>query len=109
MALAMLPLDDRSVGRERLSRVFAVASALYALIALITVGIAALGLFGLAGLAVDPSAAEPARMLGLPWSLAINPAVAQTPTMALLFACGVLGINAGLLTLASRLLRTRAR
>ena len=41
MALAMLPLDDRSSGREMLSRVFAVAGALFSLMALITAGVAA--------------------------------------------------------------------
>lgn len=109
MALAMIPLDDRSAGRERLSRVFAVASALFGLIALITAGVAALGLFGLAGVAVDPTAADPAHLLGLPWSLAINPATAQTPTLALLLACGALVINGGLLALAARLTRAGAR
>ena len=34
MALAMLPLDDQSVGRDRLSRARSVASALFALMAL---------------------------------------------------------------------------
>ena len=109
MALAMLPLDDQSVGRERLSRVLSVASALFALMALITAAIAALGLFGLAGLAADPTAADPAQLLGLPWSLAINDATASTPMMTLALTCGALAINAVLLTLAGRLTRTRAR
>ena len=109
MALAMHPLDDRAAGRDRLSRVFAVSSALYALVALISAGIAGLGLFGLAGLAVDPVAAEPAQLLGLPWSLAISPATATTPTMMLLLSCGAMAINAVLIGLAARLLRTSAR
>lgn len=107
MALAMHPLDDRSGGREKLSRALSVASALFALMALITAGIAALGLFGLAGLAVDPSAAEPARILGLPWSLAISPALASSPTLSLALTCGALGINALLLTVAGRMTRKR--
>ena len=107
MALAMLPLDDRSVGREKLSRVLSVASALFVLMALITAGVAALGLFGLAGVAVDPGAAEPAHLLGLPWSLAINATTAPTPTLALALTCGALAITAGLLALAGR--RARAR
>jgi len=107
MALAMIPLDGRTSGREMLSRVFAVAGALFSLIALITAAVAALGLFGLAGVAVDPSAAEPARMLGLPWSLAINPAIAQTPTITLLLICAAMAFNAALLMLASRLVRAR--
>jgi hypothetical protein len=107
MALAMHPLDDRSVGRERLSRALSVASALFSLLALITAGVAGLGLFGLAGLAADPSAAEPARLLGLPWSLAINAGTAPTPAMTLALTCGALAINAVLLTLAGRLTRTR--
>jgi hypothetical protein len=109
MALAMIPLDDRASGRDMLSRGFAVAGALFSLMALITAGVAALGLLGLAGVPVDPSAAGPARMLGLPWSLAINPAIAQTPTVTLLLTCGALAVNAALLMLASRLVRTRAR
>lgn len=107
MALAMLPLDDRSAGRDRLSRALNVASALFVLMALITAGVAALGLFGLAGLAADPSAAEPAHMLGLPWSLAINDGTAPTPTISLALTCGALAINAGLLALAGRLTRAR--
>lgn len=107
MALAMLPLDDRSGGRERLSRVLSVASALFTLMALITAGVAGLGLFGLAGLPVDPSAAAPAHLLGLPWSLAINPATAQTPVMSLALTCGTLAVNAVLLTVAGRLARRR--
>jgi len=107
MALAMIPLDDRASGREMLSRVFAVAGALFSLMALITAAVAALGLFGLAGVAVDPSAAEPARMLGMPWSLAISPAIAQTPTVALLLTCAAMAVNAALLMLASRLVRAR--
>lgn len=107
MALAMLPLDDRSVGREKLSRVLAVASALFVLMALITAGIAALGLFGLAGVAVDPGAAEPARLLGLPWSLAINATTASTPTLAFALTCAALAVNAVLLAVAGRLARDR--
>jgi hypothetical protein len=107
MALAMLPLDDRSGGREMLSRAFAVAGALFSLMALITAAVAALGLLGLAGVPVDPSAAGPARMLGLPWSLAITPAVAQTPTVTLSLTCAAMAVNAALLTLASRLVRAR--
>ncbi|MBI5942226.1 MAG: hypothetical protein HY859_17600 [Caulobacterales bacterium] len=107
MALAMLPLDDRSVGREKLSRALSVASALFVLMALITAGIAALGLFGLAGVAVDPGAAEPAHLLGLPWSLGINATTAPTPTLALALTCGALAINAVLLTVAGRMARAR--
>lgn len=107
MALAMLPLDDRSGGRERLSRALSVASALFALMALITAGIAALGLFGLAGLPVDPVAAEPAHLLGLPWSLGITAVTAPTPAMSLALTCGALAINAILLTAAGRLTRAR--
>ena len=109
MALAMLPLDDRSSGRDMLSRGFAVAGALFSLMALITAAVAALGLLGLAGVAVDPAAAEPARMLGLPWSLAISPAIAQTPTVTLLLTCAAMAVNATLLMLASRLVRAGAR
>lgn len=109
MALAMLPLDDRSSGRDMLSRGFAVAGALFSLMALITGGVAALGLLGLAGLATDPSAAEPARMLGLPWSLAIRPALAPTPAVTLLLTCAAMAVNGTLLMLVSRLMRTRAR
>jgi len=105
----MLPLDDRSVGRERLSRVLSVASALFTLVALITAGVAALGLFGLAGTPVDPAAADPARLLGLPWSLGINSATAQTPAINLALTCGALGLNAVLLAVAGRLAHSRAR
>lgn len=107
MALAMLPLDDRSVGRDKLSRALSVASALFVLMALITAGVAALGLFGLAGVAIDPGATEPAHLLGLPWSLAINAATAPTPILALALTYGALAINAVLLTLAGRLARPR--
>ena len=109
MAMAMLPVDERSDGREKLSRVLSVASALFTLVALITAGVAALGLFGLAGVAVDPAAAEPAQLLGLPWSLGITPATAQTPTLSLALTCGALAINAALLMLAGRLAHRRAR
>lgn len=105
MALATHTMDDQAVGRERLSRVFAVAGALYALIALIAAGVAALGLFGLAGLTVDPEAIEPARLLGLPWSLAITPGVAPTPAMLLLLAGGAMALNAVLIHLAARTMR----
>ncbi len=104
MTLALQPMGDRSVGRERFSRVLAVTSALYGLIALITAVVAALGLFGLAG-PVDLAAAEPAQLLGLPWSLAISPANAPTPTLLMLLSCGALAINAGLIALAARLTR----
>lgn len=107
MAMAMLPLDGRSDGREKLSRVLAVTSALFVLMGLITAGVAALGLFGLAGSPVDPAAAEPARLLGLPWSLAITPATAPTPMLSLALTCGALGLNAVLLALAGRVLRAR--
>lgn len=107
MTLAIHPLD-RSAGRERFSRVFAVAGVLYALIALFTAGVAGLGLFGLAG-PVDPAAIEPARLLGLPWSLAISPANAATPLMLLLLSCGAMAINAVLIALAGRLMRGAAR
>jgi len=66
MALALNPMDDRDAGRERLSRLLAVAGAIYSLIALIMAGVAALGLLGLFGQPVDPAAAEPALMLGSP-------------------------------------------
>lgn len=105
MALAMSTMEDRAAGRERLSRVLGVAGALYNLMALISAAVAALGLFGLAGLAVDPAAVEPARMLGLPWSLAITPALAPTPTMLLLLAGAAMAVNAGLIQLAARMLR----
>lgn len=105
MALAMSTMDDRAAGRERLSRVLGVTGALYGLMALITAAVAALGLFGLAGLAVDPAAVEPARLLGLPWSLAITPALAPTPTSLLLLAGAAMAVNAGLFQLAARLLR----
>ncbi|MDO8296303.1 MAG: hypothetical protein Q7T19_07675 [Caulobacter sp.] len=105
MTLAMHSMDDRAAGRERLSRVLGVASALYVLMALITAAVAALGLFGLAGVAVDPAAAEPARLLGLPWSLAISPVLAPSPTMLLLLAGGAMAVNAGLIQLAARMLR----
>lgn len=109
MAMAMLPLDDRSDGREKLSRVLSVASALFTLVALITGGVAALGLFGLAGTPVDAAAAEPAQLLGLPWSLAITPATAQTPTISLALTCGAMALNAALLMLAGRLAHRSAR
>jgi hypothetical protein len=108
MTLAMPPMSDLSAGRERASRVFAVAGILYGLIALITAGVAALGLFGFAG-PIDPAAVEPARMLGLPWSLAITPATAATPTMLMLLACGAMVVNGALIGLAARLTRTAAR
>lgn len=108
MTLALHPLGDASVGRERLSRVFAVTSVLFVLIALISAGVAALGLFGFAG-PVDPVAVEPAQLLGLPWSLAITPAVAPTPVMMLALSCGAMAINAVLITLAGRLMRAGAR
>jgi hypothetical protein len=108
MTLAIHAMSDPSAGRERASRVFAVAGILYSLIALISAGVAALGLFGFAG-PIDPVAVEPAQLLGLPWSLAINPANAATPTMMLLLSCGTMAINAVLIGLAARLMRTGAR
>ncbi len=108
MTLAMHPMSDASVGRERASRVFAVASILYCLIALISAGVAALGLFGFAG-PVDPVAVEPAQLLGLPWSLAITPTLAPTPVMMLSLSCGAMAINAVLIAAAGRLMRGAAR
>ena len=108
MTLAMHSMPEPSAGRERASRVFAVAGILYSLIALISGGVAAMGLFGFAS-PIDPVAVEPAQLLGLPWSLAINSANAATPTMLLLLSCGAMAINAVLIGLAARLMRTAAR
>ena len=107
MALALHPLEDG--GRERFSRLLAVTRAIYALLAAITLAIAALGLFGLFGSPVDAAAAEPAKLLGLPWSLAISAAGNTGPAVTLLATAGALAINAALLGLAARFLRTPAR
>ncbi len=108
MALALHSSEDRDTGREHLSRLFGVAGALYSLMALIVAGVAALGLLGLFGQPVDPAAAEPALMLGLPWSLATGAAAGQAPAVILALTCAALAANAALLAVAARLIRTRA-
>lgn len=108
MTLATSPLSDALAGRERASRVFAVAGILYSLIALMSAGVAALGLFGIAG-PVDPVAVESAQLLGLPWSLAITPALATTPVMTLSMSCGAMALNAMLILLAGRVMRGGGR
>jgi len=108
MALALHPLEDGG-GRERVSRLLAVAGALYGLLATITLATAALGLFGLFGAAVDAAAADPAKLLGLPWSLALSAGGSPGPAVTLLAAAGALAVNGALLGLAARLLRTPAR
>ncbi|MDP1739144.1 MAG: hypothetical protein Q8L23_17095 [Caulobacter sp.] len=109
MALALNPMEDRDAGRERFSRLLAVAGALYTLIALIVAGVAALGLLGLFGQPVDPAAVEPALMLGLPWSLAVGAAAGQAPTVILALACAAMAANGALLAIAARLVRVSAR
>ena len=96
-------------GRERLSRVLAVAATLYSLMALISAGVAALGLFGLGGLAVDPAAIEPARLLGLPWSLAATASAAPSPAWLLGLVCATMAANFCLLALAARAARIGGR
>jgi hypothetical protein len=108
MTLALHPLEDGG-GREGFSRLLAVTGALYGLLAAITLAVAALGLFGLFGNPVDAAAAEPAKLLGLPWSLALGAAGNAGPAVTLLATAGALAVNGSLLGLAVRLLRTPAR
>lgn len=110
MALALHPLEDRDSGlRERLSRALGVAGALYSLLAVITGLVAALGLFGLFGVSVDPAAIEPARLLGLPWSLALGSSASNAPAVSLLVTAGALTVNMIILALAARLAHRGAR
>lgn len=110
MALALHPLEDRGSGlRERLSRALGVAGALYSLLAVITGLVAAMGLFGLFGVSVDPAAVEPARLLGLPWSLALGSSAANAPAVSLLVTAGALTVNMIILALAARLARRGVR
>jgi hypothetical protein len=107
MAMAINDLETPEGGtRDRLSRTLAVAGAIYGLMAAITGAVAVAGVFGLAGLAVDPAAAAPAQMLGLPWSLA-GGAVADQPTASVLVTLGALAMNLMVLLVGSRLLRGR--
>jgi disulfide bond formation protein DsbB len=109
MALAINDFDNTEGGaRDRLARALGVAAALYGLMAGITGAVAAAGMFGLAGLTADPSAADPARMLGLPWSLASGAAGGDT-TSTLLITLGSLVANLVILAVASRLARGKLR
>ena len=98
MALAINDFESpESGGRDRLSRVLGVAAVLYGLIAAITGVVAVAGQLGLAGLVADPAALAPARMLGLPWSLAAG---GGGPG-------GALGVNLVILLAGARLVRPR--
>ncbi len=104
MALAINDFESpESGGRDRLSRVLGVAAVLYGLIAAITGVVAVAGQLGLAGLVADPAALAPARMLGLPWSLAAG----GGPTASLLITLGALGVNLVILLAGARLVRPR--
>lgn len=110
MAMAINDLEDRDSGpRETLARSLGVAAALYALLALITGAVAVAGTFGLAGLAVDPSAIEPARMLGLPWTLAMGSTDALGAVPALLMALAGLVVNFAILAVGAALARGRRK
>ncbi|MFZ5668367.1 MAG: hypothetical protein ACOY4K_02645 [Pseudomonadota bacterium] len=100
MALALQPVHDTGV-RERLSRAVGVASLLFLLLALAAFAVAVVGLLGLFGAAADPGAADAARALALPWSLALP---AGDPVQTLAAVGGALTLNAVLLALAARLL-----
>ena len=107
MALALNEFESPEGGtRDRLSRTLAVAGAIYGLMAAITGAVAVAGVFGLAGLAVDPAAAAPAQMLGLPWSLAAG-AVGDQPAASVLVTLGALLLNLAVLLVGSRLVRGR--
>lgn len=104
MALAINDFEtSEDTGRERLSRVIGVAAVLYGLIAAIVGALAVASRLGLAGLGADASAADPARMLGLPWSLAAR---GEEPA-ALAITLGALAVNLMILLVASRLVRRR--
>ncbi|ATQ44777.1 hypothetical protein [Caulobacter mirabilis] len=102
------PLSRGGERREMVARLFAVTSVIYALLALLTGAVAAAGLFGLAGLGADPGAADAARLLGLPWSLAVGLG-ADDRLATLLLALGALGLNLALLAAATRAIRGRRR
>ncbi len=107
MALALNEFESPEGGtRDRLSRTLAVAGAIYGLMAAITGAVAVAGMFGLAGLAVDPAAAAPAQMLGLPWSLAAG-AVGDQPVANLAITLGALLANLVVLLAGARLVRGR--
>ena len=103
MALAINDFEGSEGGaRDRLARALGVAGAIYGLLAAITGAVAAAGLFGLAGLTADPAAAEPARLLGLPWSLAAG-ATGGEPAVTLLVTLGALVVNLLVLLVGARL------
>lgn len=110
MATAINDFDDRDSGpREKLSRALGAAGAIYGLLALITAGVAIAGVLGLAGLVADPAAVEPARMLGLPWTLAMGDSQTLASTPALLLTLGGLAVNFLILTVGAALARGRRR
>ncbi len=94
--------------REVVARLLAVISVIYGLLALLTGAVAAAGLFGLAGLGADPGAADAARLLGLPWSLAVGLGAGDR-LATLLLALGALALNLALLSAAARVTRGRRR
>lgn len=110
MALAIETMGDRaSDTRDRLSRLLAVTAALYSLLALLSAAAAAVGLFGLLGAGVDLAAAEPARLLGLPWSLVVGAPEAGDPVATLILTSSALVLNGLLLLVGSRLVAGRLR
>ena len=107
MAMAINDFDNTEGGaRDRLSRTLGVAAAIYGLMAAITGAVAVAGLFGLAGLSADPGSVAPARMLGLPWSLAAG-AVGDQPAAGLAVTLASLAANLAVLLLGARLVRGR--
>lgn len=110
MAMAIHDLDDRDSGpREIIARALGVAGALYGLLALITGGVAVAGAFGLLGLAVDAGAVEPARLLGVPWTLFIPAARDLPPIPSVALSLGGLVVNFALLLIASAVVGRRRR
>ncbi len=104
MALAINDFESpEDTPRARLSRVLGVGAVLYGLIAALVGALAAAGALGLAGFGGDAAAMAPAKMLGLPLSLAAG----GGSTADLAITLGALAVNLVVLLVASRLFRGR--
>lgn len=110
MAMAINDYEDTDSGpREKGSRALAAAAAIYGLLALITGAIAVAGVFGLAGLAADPSAVEPARLLGMPWSLIMGSADSLDRVPVLLFTLAAMAVNFAILGVGAAVTRGKRK
>lgn len=106
MAITLNDFDDSDSGpREKIGRALGVAGAIYGLLALITGAVAVAGTFGLAGLAIDPGAVEPARLLGVPWTLFVPAAKDLAPIPSLALSLGGLVVNFAVLMIAAAFAR----